>query len=318
MSFFEQVEFNGSIIPSLNGKAQISLPVQGLVSKIVCNNGQHVGKGQVLVEISGNELIDIQRDYAESSANILRLYSEYQRINDLFNEKIGSKKELILAESAYKSEMARNKALKIKLERIGLDVAKIEEGSFYEAYAVKTPLDGYVTNINATVGQYIEQQQVIAEVIDISKFQLKLAVFEKDIPKLRNNQQVFFYFVGDRNKTFRARIRSVGRTINPDSKAIDCYADIEDLKAIRMVSNQFAEGYIVVDSFNVYALPAEAIMQSGNEDFVLNLEKETEAAYYFNKIKVIVKRKNNDHVELTEKPKGNKILIQGAYNLQVE
>jgi len=318
MPFSELVEFTGTIIPSVSGKAQISLSVQGAVSRIVCNMGQHVVKGQVLFEISGNDLIDMQRDFAESYANLLRLGSEYQRMKELFNDNIGTQKELILAESSYKSEKARNTALKIKLENIGLDMTKIEDGSFYNSYTVKSPLNGYITSINATIGQYIEQQQIVAEVIDMEQFKLKLAVFEKDINKLKSKQNIVFYFIGDKKKTYHARLSVVGKTINSETKAIDCYADIEDMLTIRPVNNQFAEGQLVVDSFSVYAVPVEAVLKSENENYVLNLEKETDECYYFSKIKVNTGRKDNEYIELTEKPKTNKLLIKGVYNLQVE
>ncbi len=144
-TFSESVQFTGSMTPSVNGKAQISLPLAGTIDRIFCAVGQPVKKGQRLIDISGNDLIDMQKDFAESSAMLKRLKSEYNRVNELFSENIGTEKELILAESAYKSENARYMALKIKLERIGLDLAKIEDGSFYNTYSVKSPIKGYIT-----------------------------------------------------------------------------------------------------------------------------------------------------------------------------
>lgn len=63
--FYDLVHFTGTVIPSVNGRAQISLPAQGLITRIYCKPGQLVGKGAVLFEVSGNEFIDMQKDFAE-------------------------------------------------------------------------------------------------------------------------------------------------------------------------------------------------------------------------------------------------------------
>ena len=94
--FSELVHFNGTIIPSVNGRAQISLPTQGVITRIHCKPGQLIAKGAVLFEVSGNEFIDMQKDFAESAALLQRLKSDYERQKELNAENIGTKKEFIL------------------------------------------------------------------------------------------------------------------------------------------------------------------------------------------------------------------------------
>ena len=124
--FSDLVHFTGSVIPKVNGKAQISLPVSGIISKIYGKPGMTTTKGSLLLEVSGNELIDLQQRFAESAALLKRLKSEYERAQELNDENIGTKKEYILAESAYIGEKAKSNALKMKLEQIGLDVNRIK------------------------------------------------------------------------------------------------------------------------------------------------------------------------------------------------
>lgn len=316
--FYEYVDFTGMITPALNASAEISLSVPGIVNKILCNTGQYIAKGQPVVEIGGNDMIDMQRDYAESSAILLQLSSEYQRLRDLFKDNIGSQKELIQAESSYKSEKARNTALKIKLGQLGLDVKQIEEGNFSYSYQVTSPISGYVVKINATMGQYIEQQRIIAEIVNTSQLQLKLSVFEKDIRRLKSNQKVVFYLAGNKNKIFYARLVTVGKSINSESKAIECLAQIEDLHVVNPVDQQFTEGQVIVDSVTALSIPAEALMKSGEDSYVLCLERETEDKYYFNKVKIIIGQRNKENVEITGTSMPSKFISSGVYNLRLE
>ena len=206
ITFSESITFTGIIAPSANGKAQISLPIMGVVDKIYCSIGQHITKGQLLFEISGTELIDLQKEFAESAAINKRLKSEYDRVNELYKENIGTQKELIFAESTYKTEQARYMALKLKLDKIGLDIKQIEDGSFYKSFSIVSPINGYIIAIDATIGQFIERQSVVAEIVDADQFQLKISVFEKDVNKLKMGQSILFYLMDDNKKTYHARL----------------------------------------------------------------------------------------------------------------
>src|SRR6056297_3794849 len=45
--FTDKVHFTGVIIPSFDGKAQISLPLPGIIDKIHCRPAQMISKGAV-------------------------------------------------------------------------------------------------------------------------------------------------------------------------------------------------------------------------------------------------------------------------------
>ena len=316
--FYNLVRFTGTIVPSVMGQAQISLPLPGLISKIYCQPAQNVNKGTLLFEVSGNEFIDIQKDFAESSAVLKRLKSEYERMKELRNENIGTSKEFIHAESAFFAEQAKCNALKIKLNNMGLNTSHIEKGTIFSTYLIKSQINGYVSSIDATIGQFIDPQQKIAEIIDSRAYQLKLSVFEKDINKVKTGQIVNYFINNNKSAPYFAKISSVGKTIMNDTKSIDCYAEIKNLDKTKLVSNQYTEGEIVIASDSVLSVPQSAIIQSENEAYVLMLEKSNDESYYFSKIKVNTGRKNNSFVELLDSPPSNKLLIKGTYNLQIE
>jgi cobalt-zinc-cadmium efflux system membrane fusion protein len=316
--FTDVVYFTGAITPSVDGQAQISLPLPGMIAKIHCKPGQIISKGSVIFEISGNGFVDLQKDFAESSAIVSKLESDYLRSKELYKEKITTQKDFTHAESSYYAENAKYKALKIKLESMGLDVSKIEKGNFYSSYNIKSPISGFVSSINATIGQYIEPQQKIAEIVDDKSFQLKLSVFEKNINKIKNGQTVEFYLNGNKSVKYKAVISAVGKTITLDSKSIECFAVIDNPRNINMVSNQFAEGevYTAVDS--VLSVPETAIIYSENDAYLLLYEKEANSLYYFKKIKVNTGRKTNNYIELIGQLPAGKLLVNGVYNIQVD
>jgi len=316
--FSDVVYFTGNIIPATDGRVQISLLLPGIIKDIHTKPGQAINKGSAMFEVSGNEFIDQQKDFAESSAIVSRLKNDYLRAKELYSENISSQKDYTYAESNYYAENAMYNALKIKLESIGLDVSKIEKGEFYSSYTLKSPINGFVTNINATIGQYIDPQQNIAEIIDDKSFQLKLNVFEKNISKLKTGQMLEFYLNGNKSSKYNATINSVGKSILPESKSIECYAVIENPSDINIINNQFVEGEVFTSADSVLSVPESSIINSENESYVLLFEKEQNSIYFFKKIKVSTGRIANNYVELTEPLPSNKLLIDGVYNIQLE
>jgi membrane fusion protein, heavy metal efflux system len=316
--FADLVHFTGVVAPSVSGRAQISLPAPGLITKIYCSTGQTVTKGALLFEVSGNEFIDMQKDLAESAAQLNRLKTEYERQKEMLAENIGAKKDLISAESAFNVEKAKHGALKLKIEILGLEPSKIEQGDFYTFYNIRAPISGFVNNISTNIGQFVEPQQTIAEIIDTRTFQLKISVFGTDIGKVKEGQDVNFYLAGDKVAKNLATVKVVGKQVNPETKSIECFAEIKSTGNISLIGNQFVEGDIVVASDSVLSVPESAIIKSESESYVLAFEKETDELLYFSRLKVKTGRSNNDFMEITEMPGSIKILTTGAYNIQIE
>jgi len=316
--FTDVVYFTGNIIPATDGQAQISMLLPGIIDKIYSKPGQIISKGSALFEVSGNGFVDLQKDFAESSAIVSRLKSDYLRAKELYNENITTQKDFTYAESNYYSENAKFRALKIKLESMGLDVSKIEKGEFYSSYTIRSPMNGFVSNIYATIGQYIEPQQNIADIIDDKSFQLKLSIFEKNINKIKIGQMVAFYLNGNKSTKFNATISAVGKSIMPESKSVECYAVISNFNNINVVSNQFVEGEVFASIDSVLSVPEAAIINSENDSYLFIYEKEANSIYYFKKVRISTGRKSNNYVELKEQLASKKILINGVYNIRVE
>ncbi len=316
--FADKVYCTGVITPSVNGKVKISLPIPGIIDKIYYSPAQRVSKGALLFEISGQWLINIQKDLAESSAVLSKLESDYKMAKGLYEENIGTIKEYTAAKSKYYAEKANYNALKKQLSLMGLDAAKIETGTFYSSFPVKSPISGYVSSIHVAVGQYVEPQQSIAEIIDNDSFQLKLSVFAKDLHKIKPGQKVEFYFNAYKAEKYYATLNTIGKTIMSDSKSIECYAKIEDRTNRNIVSNQFVEGDIYTSADTTWAVPEAAILESEHDFYILLLEKEDDSIYYVKKMKVDIGRKSNSYVELKGEMPSKKILLSGVYNIMLE
>lgn len=314
--FYKVVKCNGKIVTKSTGTAKISTPVAGIVQKIYCSNGQKVGRGQVLFELSGNDLIEIQRDFSETSSQLKKAKSEFDRVKMLYLEKVGTEKELITVESEYKSVNARYSALKLKIEIMGLDASKIEEGQFFSSFKILAPISGQISAINLSIGQYADPQNYHAEIIDSKQLQLQLAIFEKEIGGLKSGQPVYFNLLSDTTK-IGAVLQSVGNMVDTETKTIACFASLQTTNK-QLVNNAFTEAEIIISTDTLNAIPSGAILKSDNEFSVLKLARQDADAYFFEKVIIEPGRITGAYTEAGNIPADEKILIKGVYNLVVD
>lgn len=307
------VKCSGSIVPKPNGIANVTAPIPGVVSKIYHTNGAYVQKNQAIVDISGAEVIDIQRDYAEAAARHKRSKSEYLRLKTLYAETVVSEKEFIAAESDYKSAQAIFNSLQLKLNAAGFSVSAIENGKFSASYTLRTPISGYISGLKATIGTYINQQTEGIEIADPSQFQLDMMVFATDISKIKKGQSVRFRSQGS-DKELTAVISSVGVRVNTDTKSIDCYATIKANNAIQPIANNAVMAEIITQSEPVHAVPTEALIKSESNYFLLVLHTKTNSHYQFSKTLVEVGREQNGYTELKTENINGQIVSKGVYN----
>ncbi len=314
--FDEHITCNGYIMAPSDGIAQISTPLSGIVKNINCSLGDFVKKGEVLCSITSNELITFQQDFAEISARLSRLRADYERNKILYDEKIGAEKDFLAAESEYNAMTAKFHALKIRLELMGLDVSKIEKGNMYSSFPVVAPIKGYITNLNLVLGQFAEQQKSLMEIVDVNKLQLKLFVYQEDMSKLIPGQNISFKSLGDQNSLHSATLLSTGKSIDPETKTIQCLARIKNDDGTDFINQSYIEAQVIVNQSEVRALPTEAVLKSEKDYFVFVVDKVDKEVYYIRKVKVSVGRVFKEFSEITEGNITGKVLINGVYNLQ--
>lgn len=316
--FDEEVRCNGYVVAPANGIAQISAPLAGIVQTLNCTTGEYVKKGQTLCMLSGNELMLLQQDFAETSVKLKRSKSDYDRSKALFDEKIGAEKDFIAYETEYKVMKSKHQSLKLRLELLKLNVSKIEAGELYAAFAVVSPINGYVTSLNMMLGQYTEQQKSLLEIVDVNQLQLQLSVFENDVNKLEPGQTVRFNSMGEPDSAHGAALASIGKTINPETRTIQCIAKIFNGKGKNYINRSYVEATILVGHKAALALPNEAVVKSGKDHFVFIVEKQEDQMYYLRREKAAIGRISGGFTEIVGVTHLNKVLIKGGYNLPSE
>ncbi len=208
MMFSNEISANGMLGSTLYGRAKINTLIPGRISDLNFSIGDPVEKGQVLFTLQSNEIIMLQQEYAEVVQQLVLLLSDYERLKSLSEEKIVAQKDFRKTESEYKTMQARAEGLKARLRMININPAGVEKGIILPELSVISPINGVVTRQDLVLGQFIEPQVTVMEVVDTRKLQLNIMVFESDLAGLVVGQTVKFHTPGQENRVFRSLLKS--------------------------------------------------------------------------------------------------------------
>lgn len=313
-TFESVVKCKGLIIPLKEGLAQVSAPVGGTIKRLYQSNGDYVSKGAPLIEIGGNDIVDLQKEYAEASAVFKRVESEYLRVKTLYDEDVISQKDYNLIKSEYLSSQARFKGLQLKIDALELSSAKIESGELYSYYTIKSPIQGQVINLKNYTGSNIENKDLIMEIVNPDLIQIELYIFPDNVSGIKVGQRVKIRS-SDSRLSSEALIKSIGRVVDKERRSINCYASLRGSGPVDFILNQLVDSEVITGTENFPALPKEAILKSDSGTFVLILIKKEDNKYIFTKKEVKIGIEQNGFVQVVGDGIDGPILTKGGYNL---
>lgn len=316
--FDVSIKTSGKIDVPPQNRAQVTTFIGGYVKSTTLLVGDKVRKGQALVTLESTEFLDIQKEYLEMAEQIKYLKSEYERQKTLFDEKISSQKNYLKAESDYRKTKGMYESLREKLLLLKINPANVEKGKLTSTITISSPISGDIVVMNANVGMYIAPSAVILEIVDTQHLHLELAVFEKDILKVKVGQKINFTVPEASKEVFPAEVHLVGKSIEGNDRTINVHGHLEESIKQKLLTGMFVEAKIVINSKKGLAIPSEALVTENNKNFVLLLESTKNNSYSFKKVAVAIGEKNKDFVEILPNSiikASSKILSKGTFDI---
>lgn len=315
VTFRETVRMNGNVISSVNGQAQITSRVSGTVRSITRELGDYAPAGSVICTIESDDFIALQEEF-NSISNSYRIAKEnYDRLRVLYRDSITSKKDFQTAESAYRSLSSQYEGLKQRLNLLKANSSEIENGKIFSMLPIRTPIGGYVTQLNCMIGEYVTPEKMLVTLVDINRLYLQLNVYEKDIARLEVGQDVEFYNPNNPDSIYTARLSKIGKAVDPVKKTILCMADIQVTGKQDFVNDMYVEAQVVTSERQATGVPEEALSAVGDTYRIYLLEKKDGDHLYFKPMTVTIGSQSDHYTELKTVIPQQQMLVKGVYSL---
>jgi len=312
------ISASGRIDVPPQNRAQVTSFIGGYVKSTKLLVGDKVTKGLALLTLENTEYLDIQKDYLEVAEQIKYLKSEFERQKTLYDEKISSQKNYLKAESDYRRTLGMYQSLRAKLQLLNINPSNVEKGTLTSIVTIFAPITGDIIIMNANVGMPVAPSDVILEIVDTNHLHLELAIFEKDILKVKVGQKITFVVPEASKEVFDAEVHLVGKSIEGTDRTINVHGHLDDNIKQKLLTGMFVEAKIKTSSKKGLSIPADALISENTKNFVLLLNNEANNILSFKKVPVKVGEKSEQTVEIIPDNQINassKILIKGVFDL---
>lgn len=224
----KSASYNGVISVPPQRQATVTLTMGGSIHSTNLLPGSYVRQGEVIATLENPEFIQLQQTYLESAAQAEYLEKEYNRQKMLSEQEAASQKRFQQSKADYLSMKSRMDAAAAQLKLLQVDVRQLHDQGIEPYLQVKSPLDGYVTNMKVNLGTYLNAGEPICDIINKGETLLELTAYEKDLDYLQVGSSVEFQVNGMGSQTFEATVITIGQEVDDVNRSLQVYARVKD------------------------------------------------------------------------------------------
>ncbi|MCU7495378.1 MAG: efflux RND transporter periplasmic adaptor subunit [Ignavibacteria bacterium] len=261
-------------------EAQVGSPVEGRVQKVFVNIGQHVRKGQILMNIEGIEVGEIKANFIKARAEYNYAEANLKRQKTLLEQKAGSQKTFLEAQAEYEKALAELNAEDKRIHSVGLrdadmDVTKEIESHLAGSIPVKSPIDGTVVERNVVIGQHVDAETNAFKIVNSSLLFADGQIYEKDLQMIAGNTPVTFNVSAFPEKQFKGKLIYIGETVESDTRTIKVRASVTNSDK-KLKPEMFANMIVPVSgSARGIVVPEESLIRDQGSIYVFVVRNDT-------------------------------------------
>lgn len=305
------LKVNGKIELPPQSMISISVPLGGYLKSTKLLPGMRIKKGEVIAVLEDMQYIQLQQDYLSMKENLHFTEKEFIRQKELNQSKASSDKVFEQIEMEFQNQKIALKSLSEKLLLLNIQPSSLSENRLNKGIAIYSPVNGYVSKVNANIGKYVNSSDALFELIDIKNLYLNLKVFEKDLDKVFIGQSILAYNNAQPDKKFEGKVVLIGRDLADDG-SIEVYCHFNRLDN-SLIPGMYMNAEIEVHLANVAALPEDAVLYFEGRNYVFISKGNNQ----FELLEVELGNKENNFVQvLNHEAVGDQDIVTiGAYAL---
>lgn len=208
------VEVTGVIVTDARRVAAIGGRIEGRLRAVRKVAGDDVEAGEVVAELESAELGRAQAEVLKTRAReqVARLDAERERT--LADAHVSSERDAQHAKATADALAAERVAAERAVEALGGTM-----GTEVGVLRLRSPLRGRIIEANARTGQTVESKDTLFTVADLSRVWVELSVFERDLPAVREGDEVELRLPSDSTRAYRGAIAHIAETIDSRRRA---------------------------------------------------------------------------------------------------
>ena len=292
------------VVNALN-RVLLSFEMPGKINVINFEEGDYVNKGDVLAEIDSSDI----------DAQIKSQEAEINKINaSLKNQQIVVDRYAILLENGYVSQSVFDNAdTELAVLRQNLESAKAVLDNLNikkDKYKIVTSITGLVQSRNYSVGDVVDYNKVVFDVVDNSKLMIVASFPEYLLPVLNSGLQAIVSFTSS-DLLLETKIKEIKPVINDETRNVEALIEVKNGEDYNLKVGSTVRVEVTIDNIeNAILVPNSAVVLRNVGHVVYIVDKTVNKV---KQIKVTVGQSKNGMIHIIKGvSEGDLIVSEGA------
>ena len=286
--------FNTSAMVEAVNAAMVSPELNGQILRIHVAEGQKVSKGQTLVTLDDETMVN---SLAEIDKSLELTKTLYEKQKQLFDQGVGSEMQYLEAKNRYEGLVKSRESLMTQLSKT----------------KVRAPFTGYVETIFQKVGEFATPGRQIIEMIALNQLHINTELSETYIETVSKGDSVWITFPNLPGFEKVATIAQVGNVINPASRTFGIRVNMsnpgEKVKPNMLATLKIRD----YQAENVFVVPTNLIRQDIKGHFMY-VARPHDGDYFAVKTYVETGKSDGVHTVVTSGLNQTALIVTTGFN----
>ncbi len=236
--------------------AALGARIPGRIRHVLKLPGDRVAKGEAVLDLESAELGQAQAAVLAAQATALAARANEARETELAEQRVSSARDAEVARAAATAANADLLAAEQKVRALGGSA-----GGELGVLVLRSPIAGKVIELGVARGQSVEPTLTAARVADLSRVWIELAVFERELGRIRPGDDVEISPQTDTHRIVNGTVAHVGDVINLDTRSAPVRVVVENVEeTLRPGQSVLARIHVAAKDGEALLLPRDAVV----------------------------------------------------------
>ena len=311
------ISATGKVEANADRIAHVSPRISGKIVSVKASLGDSVSVGQALATLDSVELGEALSRYNQSKSKLALAQANMDRIKSLVEKKIAARKDILQAETDFKTAQTEQHTDEERLSLYGVNLSELK-GDIHKRplLPVRSPIGGIITEKHAIVGELSDPSKSLYTVADLSSVWVMVDINEKDLAKVRKGQAAIVSVGAFPDMKLKGRITYIADLVDQATRTVKARVEVAN-PGRKLKPEMFAtvELALAADAPPVLAIPEDALQDLDGKKVVFVADNETE----FEVRQVQIGRVAGGLIEIVSGLKeGERYALKGSFILKSE
>jgi cobalt-zinc-cadmium efflux system membrane fusion protein len=274
------ISATGKVEANADRIAHVSPRISGKIVAVRASLGDSVSSGQALATLDSVELGEALGRYHQSKTKLALAQSNMDRVKNLVEKKIAARKDILQAETDYKTAQTELHTDEERLSLYGVAIADLKGDNHKRPLLpVRSPISGTITEKHAIVGELSDPSKSLYTVADLSSVWVLVDINEKDLAKVRRGQGAIVTVGAFPDQKLRGRITYIADLVDESTRTVKARIEVAN-PGRKLKPEMFAtvELALAADAPPVLAVPEDALQDLDGKKVVFVAGNDAEFA----------------------------------------